>query len=180
MNSEKNHDWRFVHDQLQSIAKRRAALDVEEARWLREAERLEIWRELGHPTMLAYIEATLGYGPKAAQERMRVAHALAELPAIEHALASGELSYSAVRELTRVACPETEDDWLIAAIDKNLRDVEELVAGHVRGDLPNSAAARDGLRDDPVRSVAADGCVAAKRAKQCKTSVDSRWMMTHS
>ena len=35
-------DWRTVDRTLRGIARRRAALDVEEARWLYEAERLQI------------------------------------------------------------------------------------------------------------------------------------------
>jgi hypothetical protein len=46
---------------------------------------------------------------------MRVARALATPPEISVALASGGLSYSAVRELTRVATAETEAAWLAAS-----------------------------------------------------------------
>jgi hypothetical protein len=128
--------WRLVHERLRSISQRRCLLDSEEARWLREAERLAIWREVAHPSMLAYMEAVLGYGPRTAIERLRVARALGDLPHIEHALSTGDLSYSAARELTRVATPKTEDEWLLATIGKNLREVELAVSGHVPGDLP--------------------------------------------
>src|SRR3954470_14726816 len=37
--------WRTVDRTLRTIAARRAALDAEEVRWLREAEALQIWRE---------------------------------------------------------------------------------------------------------------------------------------
>ncbi len=135
-----SHDWQFVHRQLQTLAHRRAVLDGEEARWLREAERIQIWCELGHPTMLSYMEHTLGYGPRAALERLRVARALSSLPALEHALSTGAMSYSAAREITRIASPATEEEWLIAAGAKNLREVEEMVRGHLPGDLPDDRA----------------------------------------
>jgi hypothetical protein len=41
-----------------------------------------------------------------------------------------------VRELSRVAIPETEDAWLEAARGKSLREVEAMVSGHKPGDLP--------------------------------------------
>src|ERR1700756_2390328 len=44
----------------------------------------------------------------AARERVRVARALGTLPHLAQALARGELSYSKVRALTRVATPDTE------------------------------------------------------------------------
>ncbi len=40
-------DWRVVDRALRAIRRRRAALDAEEVRWLREAEVLQIWRPLG-------------------------------------------------------------------------------------------------------------------------------------
>ena len=60
-------DWRQVDRALRSIASRRAALDAEEARWLREAERLMIWQRLGFVSALDYMERALGYGPRAAR-----------------------------------------------------------------------------------------------------------------
>jgi hypothetical protein len=53
-----------------------------------------------------------GYQPRSILEKLRVSDALEGLPAIERALSSGEISWSAVRELTRVAAPETEHEWL--------------------------------------------------------------------
>src|SRR5690242_4239322 len=97
--------WRDVDRRLRRIARQRAALDGEEARWLREAVRLEVWRAVGQVSMRAYLEEVLGYGPHAARERLRVAEALGELGELAAALDAGEVSYSAVRELTRVATP---------------------------------------------------------------------------
>src|SRR5437764_15185818 len=101
-------DWQKVDRELRGIAKRRAALDSEEARWLREAQRLRIWRELGCGSLAEYMERRLGYAPHTAMERLRVAFAIEELPALEQALATGALPFSAVRELTRVATTDTE------------------------------------------------------------------------
>jgi hypothetical protein len=125
-----------LHRRLKRIVKARAALDAQEAEALREAERLRLWRRFGYGSMLEYMEMEMGYTPRLALERLRVANAIVALPAIADALASGELSFSAGRELTRVATPETEGDWLEAATDKNVRKVEDLVSGHKRGDRP--------------------------------------------
>ena len=137
---EHGNDWQTIDRALRTIAKRRAALDCEEARWLREAERVQIWRQLGMVSAIDYMDRVLGYGPHAAQERLRVARALAQLPATAEALERGALSFSAVRELSRVVTPWTEEDWLVEAEGKNVRQIEELVAGHSPGDWP----------DDPV------------------------------
>lgn len=131
------HDWQTVDRALRSISLRRAALDAEEAHWLREAEAVRIWRPLGMVSMIDYLERTLGYAPRTSQDRLRVARALGGLPKLTAALASGELQFSAVRELTRVATPATEQAWAAAAAGKYLRQVEDLVAHHRPGDDPD-------------------------------------------
>src|ERR1700748_1792535 len=91
--------WQTVDLALRRIASRRAGLDAEEARWLREAERCQVWRELGMVSALDYLERVFGYAPHTARERLRVARMLDDLPVLTNALAQGELSYCAVREL---------------------------------------------------------------------------------
>lgn len=137
---ESKPDWQSVDRALRTLGCRRASLDAEEARWLRQAEALQIWRPLGMVSAIDYMERVLGYAPRAAQERLRVARALGALPQLTAALTHGELPFSAVRELTRVATPATEAAWREAATGKNLRQIEDLVADHRPGDRP----------DDPV------------------------------
>jgi hypothetical protein len=63
----------------------------------------------------------------AAREKVRVARALEELPKISEAMSKGQLSYSKVREMTRVACPATEDYLLMIALHGTAHHVETLV-----------------------------------------------------
>ena len=72
-------DWRAIDRALRSIAKQRAALDAREAAWLRGAEDHQIWRNVGMVSALDYMERALGYTPRAAQDRLRVARALGDL-----------------------------------------------------------------------------------------------------
>jgi hypothetical protein len=130
-------NWQTVDRALRTIRRRRATLDAEEARWLREAEALQIWRPLGMVSALDYMERVLGYAPRTAQERLRVARALGDLPRLTAALAADALAFSAVRELTRVVTPATEESWIAASAGKNLRQIEELVADHRPGDRPD-------------------------------------------
>ncbi|HEX8111966.1 MAG TPA: hypothetical protein VF516_29745 [Kofleriaceae bacterium] len=135
-----DESWRALHHQLCGISKRRAALDAEEARCLREAIAVQLWRRLGYVHLNEYLERELGYAPQAGIERVRVAQALALLPRIEASLGEGVLSFSAVRELTRVAQPDTEQAWLDAAYGKNLRQIEAMVSGKKPGDRPEDPA----------------------------------------
>ena len=90
--------WQDIDRELRALAKRQRALDAEEAILLCAVVRREIWRQLGKASLLEYLEEVLGYGPKAAKERVRVAMALDELPMLHAALENGEQSYSAVVE----------------------------------------------------------------------------------
>jgi len=101
-------EWKLVHRRLRSGARTRRAIDAEEARDLVRAEELEIWLELEYATVLEYMERELDYAPRTALDRLRVAKALAELPKTSRELAAGDLSYSVVRAVTRVATPRTE------------------------------------------------------------------------
>jgi hypothetical protein len=136
-------DWRSVDRQLRSLAQRRAALDVEEAQLLLLARRLDVHVPLGYGTFVEYVERVLGYRPRTAQERLRVAERLEELPATRAALAAGEVSYSAVRELTRVATPDTEDAWLAEVRGRTMREIERALAGRAEGDHPDDRADPD-------------------------------------
>jgi hypothetical protein len=70
----------------------------------------------------------------AARERVRVARALGDLPLLSAALARGELSYSKVRALTRVATPETETRLLAVGRAGTAAHVEKIVQGWRRVD----------------------------------------------
>jgi uncharacterized protein DUF222 len=135
---ERQHEaeWARLDQQLRGIAARRAVLDAEEARLLRDAEELKLWRAYGFGSLVEYMERAMGYAPHTAVERLRVARAMDELPRIAEALERGELAQSAVRELSRVAVPDTEEAWLEAARGKSLREIEAMVSGHRPGHLP--------------------------------------------
>jgi len=142
--------WQDIDRELRALAQRQRALDAEEAILLCAVVRREIWRQLGKASLLEYLEEVLGYGPKAAKERVRVAMALDELPVLHAALENGEQSYSAIKELTRVAVAKTQTEWIDAARGKNVRQIEDLVAGRRRGDRPTDPPVPD-LRPRIVR-----------------------------
>ena len=142
--------WRRAHEELVRLAKKRAGLEFEEGRWLLRALRSGTHVELGYGSFYEYTERLFGYGPRLTQEKIRVAEALAWLPEAAEALKTGSISFSAVRELTRVAVPSTEREWLEAARGRTVREVEELVSGHRPGslpdDVPDSEAKRQVIR----------------------------------
>jgi len=134
--------WMSLHERLVAGAKQRLALEAAEARDLVCAEEAEIWRRFGYLSMLEYMQRELFYEGHTARERLRVANKLFELPVLAEAFREGELSFSALKELTRIVVPETEEVWRAAATGRTAREVERMVSGLREGASP-------GDRPDP-------------------------------
>jgi hypothetical protein len=140
--------WWAAHEALSRLARRRAAADAEEGRWLLAAQRAATHVHFGFGSFVEYVERLFGYKPRTTHEKLRVAEALESLPALASALEDGRLSWSAARELTRVAVAGTENEWLGLAAGKSLRQLEELVAGRRPGDSPSAAPDPAALRHE--------------------------------
>src|SRR5688572_8684863 len=77
-----------------------------ECRWLlllSEFDRREGWTGWGLHSCAHWLSYRCGIGLQAAREKLRVGRRLEELPLITAAFGAGELSYSKVRALCRVA-----------------------------------------------------------------------------
>ena len=68
--------WERAHQMLVGLARTRAGLDLEEAKWLLAASRERVDRRLGYASFVEYIERLFGYAPRLTQERLRVGEAL--------------------------------------------------------------------------------------------------------
>jgi len=139
-------DWKRAHAELVELARDQAALDTQIGRWLLYASRAVTHAWLGYASIGEYARRLFGFTPRQTQARLRVAEALEQLPALASALEVGQLCWSAVRELTRVATPETEAEWLAIAQGRTAHQVETLVAGRARGDHPHDPANGANLR----------------------------------
>lgn len=73
-----------------------------------------------------------GVDRRTAQDHVRVGHALADLPAIRAGFAAGEVSYSKVRAMTRVANADNEDALLSIARYGTTAHLEIAVRGYRR------------------------------------------------
>jgi hypothetical protein len=143
-------EWQRAHTELVRLAHERARLESDEAHWLLRALRSSAHARLGYACFAEYIERIFGYSPRWTAEKLRVAEALENLPALSRAVAEITVPWSVARELTRVATAETETEWLAAATGHTVRDVERLVSGHRPGSHPydrgDTTAERHALR----------------------------------
>jgi len=135
------HDtiWQTIDQTLLGLAARAGDLDAEIGRWLVAAAHEGVHRHLGFASFAEYVERRLGFDARTTRERLRVARALESLPEVRRSLASGERSWSAVREITRVATPENEAAWVARTERMTVRQIEHLVAGRKPGDDPTDA-----------------------------------------
>jgi hypothetical protein len=112
-------------------------LAAAECRWLlmvAEFDRRKGYEQWGCWCASQWLGLKCGLDERAAREKVRVARALDELPAIAEAFGRGQLSYSQVRALTRVAEPATEADLLMIARHATSPQLERLMRAY-RGTL---------------------------------------------
>ncbi len=105
----------------------------------------EGWHRMGASSCANYLSWRIGLGRGAAREKVRVARALPALPAIDAAFASGRVSYSKVRAMTRVATPDNEALLLEVALGSTAAQLEH-ACRLLRGTQPDEsdpARARD-------------------------------------
>jgi hypothetical protein len=135
------------------IAELAAHLDAATARLLdliREFDARGGWNS-GFRSCAAWLTWRTGLQPGAAREHVRVARALGGLPRLAEALAHGELSYSKIRELTRVATPTTEERLLAVGRAGTAEHVERIVRGWRRMD--GKAEAEAAVRQHTSRAL---------------------------
>ena len=92
-----------------------------------ELDRREVWAAQGALSCAHWLSWACGIDTHTAREKVRVARALTGLPLLSDALAKGELGYSKVRALTRIATAENEADLLNIGLYGTAQHVETFV-----------------------------------------------------
>ena len=98
------------------------------------------WELGGHRSCAHWLHARTGIDLGAAREKVRAARALEALPETSASMARGELSFSKVRALTRVATGANEGDLLDLARGCTTAELERMVRGFRRGSREDEAA----------------------------------------
>ncbi|MCU0675938.1 MAG: HNH endonuclease [Myxococcota bacterium] len=87
------------------------------------------WLAAGATSCAAWLSFRIGLDIGAARERIRVAHALRDLPSISEAMRLGTISFSKVRAITRVANPSNEVQLLEYASYTTAAQLERICRG---------------------------------------------------
>src|SRR5215470_13337592 len=121
---------RSLDDLEAEITELAGHLNAAHYRWLTliaEFDRRNGWADGGCVSCAHWLNFKCGVALGAAREKVRVAHALESLPRISASMSRGEISYSKVRAMTRVANAETEAFLLSIALHGTAQHVERLV-----------------------------------------------------
>ena len=97
-----------------------------------EFDRRRGWERWAANSCASWLSWQVGLDLRAAREKVRVAHALVEFPVIAQAMASGSLSYSKVRAITRIATQATQQALVELALAGTTNQIERLVSTHRR------------------------------------------------
>ena len=109
-----------------------------------EFDRREAWGAWDCRSCVHWLSWRCGVGYRTAQEQLRVAHALTRLPLVRAHFAAGELSYSKVRAITRVAVEPYEEEFFVNfARHATAPMLEDAVSGYRRSGCLDDQAAAD-------------------------------------
>ncbi len=117
----------LIERQMESLA---ARITAASARWIElvgEFDHREGWSGSGCRSTSEWIAWRCAVSPRAARENVRVARRLRALPLVRAGFEAGELSYSKVRVLTRVADGESEEDLIELARHATAAQLERMV-----------------------------------------------------
>ena len=108
---------------------------------IRRFDEAKGWHDQGAISCAHWLAWRLGWDPATAREKVRVARALGNLPAVDDAFRTARLSYAKVRALTRVATPDTQAILLKMGLMATGAQLERLCRGY-RGVLDRERGPR--------------------------------------
>jgi len=120
-------------ERIAELAAQISAATYELLAMLRDFDERGGWNS-GFHSCAHWLVWRVGLDLGAAREKMRVARALGALPLLSAAMRRGEISYSKVRALSRIATPANEQDLLTFGRAGTAAHVERLVRGMRRVD----------------------------------------------
>jgi hypothetical protein len=124
---QRDQDIRQLEDQITELAAHLHAATYRLLVLLREYDERNGWGSKGLNSCAHWLNWKCGISLGAGREKMRVAHALKDLPQISREFRHGRVSYSKVRAMTRVATPKNEKYLLMIARHGTAVHVERLV-----------------------------------------------------
>jgi hypothetical protein len=125
-----------VHTRALSARKLLGKAEKTLVSWLVEIQDRKLYQNFACSSIYHYASRYLKLAEHTVAEFLRSGRKLAELPLLSSAYEQGELSSTHIREITRVATPDTESFWYEAAKNCTTRKIEKMVAFTPKGGIP--------------------------------------------
>ena len=130
--SNASDDFSHLSNDELAAAVATLAAHIHAATWrlltlIAELDRRGVWADQGALTCAHWLGWACGIDAHTAREKVRVARALEGLPLLSAAAAQGELGYSKLRALTRIATSENEADLVDIGLHGTAQHVEKFV-----------------------------------------------------
>ena len=126
---EDSFDPEAAEEELATLSSHLDAATYRQLVLIRQLDDSGHWANAGATTCAAWLSWRIGMNENAARERLRIAHALRELPKVADAMRTGTLSYSKVRAIVRVTTPQMEDRLLEYARYTTASQLERICGG---------------------------------------------------
>jgi len=114
--------------------------------WFSEVQRRKLYRDLGFSSLQRYAREAPGFSDGKFYQFLRLTDALAKLPNLREAMATGEIGWTKARTVASVAPPRTEARWVREAKRSSRRQLEQAVQRIKRRGLRRAAIAFQSVR----------------------------------
>jgi hypothetical protein len=121
-----------LEHQITSLAGQLAATTCQWLRLVGEFDRLEAWASWGCRSAAHWLSWQCGLSLRTGREHVRIAHALERLPLTTSTFERGELTYSKVKALTRIATPDNEGELVEFARTATASQLDRTVSAYLR------------------------------------------------
>lgn len=122
-----SHDHQQMLREAARAARTIAESEWELGAWLLAIDRTQAYKSSGFRSTLGFAIARLDLEPSKASNLLRIMKVLEGLPHLSEAFRTGQVGYAKIREITRVAKPDTEQSWLEYARDHTTDQVRQKV-----------------------------------------------------
>ena len=140
-----------IHERVGAAVRTQRASMHTLAQLLLELDRDELYRSLGYTTLRDYAWSEHELGARQVRELLNIARRLDQLPALDAAMASGEVPWTKARTMLSVLDADNEADWVERAKGIPVRELERQVYGLYAGSPPPTPEETHDVRGDSRR-----------------------------
>ncbi|MCM2282294.1 MAG: hypothetical protein NDI61_10665, partial [Bdellovibrionaceae bacterium] len=126
--SQDEKTLRAIHSRTCVAVERLKACEAELIRCLQEVDRFLVHRFIGYNSLFQYAVHALKLSEAQSYAYITVARKAQELPQLQEAIVSGELTVSKAVRITSVINEQTQAKWIGLALELPKRDLERKVA----------------------------------------------------